>query len=361
MDSASRGRLSGLIILFCAVGGALYLFSRTEGYYPRSRVLGRPIRIRGDTRLPILRRVGKRSYGVGWRAGADVSNMQTESSRTSESTDIVWKKSTSQYRELNADDVAAAGKPTPSDFYELLNVNDSANKTSLKKAYRQIFKYCHPDKIGKEANDFCELVNVAYGVLCDEEQRPMYDQELQIFKETEGDSFDGKPKSGWGDCANVTEQRAVFVDELTCIGCRMCNNLAGETFGMEDLWGRARVHTQWGDKEEDIAAAIDSCPVDCIYWVQRKQLPLLEYIMGVCNRISVAAMMTGMKARDSPFSRAEEYLRERRTVRFDSSLNRDTNIIHNTKLQAAIARAWLQLPDNVRSNLWPQYNAFNDS
>eukprot|EP00954_Amorphochlora_amoebiformis_P027833 1388144-Amorphochlora_amoeboformis.AAC.1 len=101
-------------------------------------------------------RVGKRSYGVGWRAGADVSNMQTESSRTSESTDIVWKKSTSQYRELNADDVAAAGKPTPSDFYEtvdsmeylsanvkrnsqLLNVNDSANKTSLKKAYRQIF------------------------------------------------------------------------------------------------------------------------------------------------------------------------------------------------------------------------------
>eukprot|EP00471_Norrisiella_sphaerica_P006267 CAMPEP_0184480084 /NCGR_PEP_ID=MMETSP0113_2-20130426/1579_1 /TAXON_ID=91329 /ORGANISM="Norrisiella sphaerica, Strain BC52" /LENGTH=415 /DNA_ID=CAMNT_0026858345 /DNA_START=161 /DNA_END=1408 /DNA_ORIENTATION=+ len=276
------------------------------------------------------------------------------------STDLVYSGAGSQYRVLNEEDMEEVGYATPADFYQLLGVDEKANKTEMKKAYRSIFRKCHPDVIGEEANEFCELVNIAYDILSDEKQRPIYDSELEAFKLIEGDQFDGRPKSQWGGCCNATENRAVFVDELTCIGCRMCNNVAPDTFGIEETWGRARVKTQWGNYEEDLADAIDSCPVDCIYWVQRRQLPLLEYIMGICNRVSVAAMMNGAAARDSPFARAETFLKTRKSAKVDSSLNLETNMIHNEKLQAAIARAWLQLPVNVRDTLWPQYSQFQD-
>ena len=39
-------------------------------------------------------------------------------------------------------------------------------------------------------------------------------------------------------------------------------------FEQEQDWGRARVHTQWGDDEAGIREAIDMCPVDCISYVR---------------------------------------------------------------------------------------------
>ena len=44
----------------------------------------------------------------------------------------------------------------------------------------------------------------------------------------------------------------------------------------EDHHGRARVHRQWGDSEDEIREAMDLCPVDCIHYVSRSQLALLE-------------------------------------------------------------------------------------
>lgn len=35
----------------------------------------------------------------------------------------------------------------------------------------------------------------------------------------------------------------------------------------EDDYGRARVHTQWGDDAEYIEEAVSMCPVDCISYV----------------------------------------------------------------------------------------------
>eukprot|EP00465_Bigelowiella_longifila_P006393 CAMPEP_0185253822 /NCGR_PEP_ID=MMETSP1359-20130426/2403_1 /TAXON_ID=552665 /ORGANISM="Bigelowiella longifila, Strain CCMP242" /LENGTH=373 /DNA_ID=CAMNT_0027836251 /DNA_START=162 /DNA_END=1283 /DNA_ORIENTATION=- len=312
--------------------------SVVSGYAPK-QLLWRSMRRRSPSRLPGLKAV---------------ENQQ------SSSTDIIWTSEGSRFRVLDEDDMESVGKPTPSDFYELLNIGENANKTQLKKAYRAIFRQCHPDIVGSEANDVCELVNIAYDILSDEEQRSIYDSELEQYKKMEGEAFDGRPKSEWGPNANVTENRAVFVDELSCIGCRMCSGVAPETFGIEETWGRARVKTQWGNTEENIADAIDSCPVDCIYWVQRKQLPLLEYIMGVCNRINVAAMMNGRVSPDNPFQRAETFLKSRKNSKIDASFNRDTLRIHNDKLQSAIANAWLQLPDDIREGLWPQYNKFQE-
>ena len=62
-------------------------------------------------------------------------------------------------------------------------------------------------------------------------------------------------------------QKGVFVDETTCIGCKHCAHTAPNTFYIEQEHGRARVFRQDGDEEDIIQEAIDTCPVDCIHWL----------------------------------------------------------------------------------------------
>ena len=71
-------------------------------------------------------------------------------------------------------------------------------------------------------------------------------------------------------------QKAVWVDEAVCIGCRYCTHVATNTFVVEQDWGRSRAIRQDGDSTERIQEAIDTCPVDCIHWVAYEQLPALE-------------------------------------------------------------------------------------
>jgi len=71
-------------------------------------------------------------------------------------------------------------------------------------------------------------------------------------------------------------QKAVWVDEAVCIGCRYCAHVAANTFVVEPDWGRSRVIRQDGDSTERIQEAIDTCPVDCIHWVAYERLPALE-------------------------------------------------------------------------------------
>ena len=68
----------------------------------------------------------------------------------------------------------------------------------------------------------------------------------------------------------------VYVDEHTCIGCKNCAVTAPSTFFMEDYLGRARVFQQWGDDDETIKIAIETCPVDCIHYVPYEELVSLE-------------------------------------------------------------------------------------
>jgi len=71
-------------------------------------------------------------------------------------------------------------------------------------------------------------------------------------------------------------QKAVWVDEAVCIGCRYCAHVATHTFVVEPDWGRSRALRQDGDSTERIQEAIDTCPVDCIHWVNYEELPGLE-------------------------------------------------------------------------------------
>ena len=67
-------------------------------------------------------------------------------------------------------------------------------------------------------------------------------------------------------------QQAVWVEETDCIGCRYCAHVASNTFLMIAETGRCRAIRQDGDSIERIQEAIDTCPVDCIHWVDFEHL-----------------------------------------------------------------------------------------
>ncbi|MBE7382650.1 MAG: ferredoxin [Leptolyngbya sp. SIO1E4] len=78
------------------------------------------------------------------------------------------------------------------------------------------------------------------------------------------------------ELGGVLRQKGVYVDELTCIGCKHCAHVARNTFYIEPDYGRARAIRQDGDVEPVIQEAIDTCPVDCIHWVDYTELKRLE-------------------------------------------------------------------------------------
>ena len=71
-------------------------------------------------------------------------------------------------------------------------------------------------------------------------------------------------------------QKGLYVDEVICIGCKHCAHVASNTFYIEPEHGRSRVFRQDGDPEETIQEAIDTCPVDCIHWIDHTELKRLE-------------------------------------------------------------------------------------
>ena len=72
------------------------------------------------------------------------------------------------------------------------------------------------------------------------------------------------------------QEKAVWVDESVCIGCRYCANVCPNTFLIEPDFGRSRAVRQDGDSTRRIQEAVDTCPVDCIHWVHYEDLDKLS-------------------------------------------------------------------------------------
>lgn len=78
------------------------------------------------------------------------------------------------------------------------------------------------------------------------------------------------------ELGGIVRQQGVYVDEITCIGCKHCAHVARNTFYIEPDYGRSRVIRQDGDPKEVVQEAIDTCPVDCIHWIDYTDLKKLE-------------------------------------------------------------------------------------
>jgi ferredoxin len=104
-----------------------------------------------------------------------------------------------------------------------------------------------------------------------ENDRSGLEPELGGFLRDASDRSGLEPELG-----GALRQKGVYVDEITCIGCKHCAHVARNTFYIEPDYGRSRVVRQDGDSEELIQEAIETCPVDCIHWVDYTELKNLE-------------------------------------------------------------------------------------
>lgn len=94
-------------------------------------------------------------------------------------------------------------------YYEILEIDQNADKTVIKKAYRRLAKEYHPDKNqgDKEAEAKFKYINEAYQVLSDDKQRSIYDR---YGKEgLQGMGGGGRSSSGMGgfeDLGSIFEE-----------------------------------------------------------------------------------------------------------------------------------------------------------
>lgn len=174
----------------------------------------------------------------------------------------------------------------------------ASDKSQIKEAYRGLQKRCHPDIAGAPGHDMAIVLNEAYALLSDPSSRMAYDKELAKVADLQG--YTGRPiYSAW--FGSESERRAVFVDEVKCVGCLKCALFAQKTFAVESVYGRARVVAQWADPERKIHDAIGACPVDCISIVEKSELAALEFVMSKQPRGRVrigAANTTGVRTAD---------------------------------------------------------------
>ena len=92
-------------------------------------------------------------------------------------------------------------------YYEILEVSQNADKSTIKKAYRKMAKTYHPDKNpgDKEAEHKFKLCNEAYQCLSDDQQRSVYDRYGKEGLQGMGGGG-GRASSGFDDLGSMFEE-----------------------------------------------------------------------------------------------------------------------------------------------------------
>ncbi|MEA3352607.1 MAG: molecular chaperone DnaJ [Campylobacterota bacterium] len=92
-------------------------------------------------------------------------------------------------------------------YYEILQVDKSADKSTLKKAYRKMAMKYHPDKNpdDTQAEENFKAVNEAYQVLSDDEKRSIYDRYGKEGLEGHGQGG-GFSRGGFDDLSSIFEE-----------------------------------------------------------------------------------------------------------------------------------------------------------
>ncbi|MCK5110943.1 MAG: molecular chaperone DnaJ [Arcobacteraceae bacterium] len=93
-------------------------------------------------------------------------------------------------------------------FYELLEVEKSADKGTIKKAYRKMAMKYHPDKNpdDNEAEESFKAINEAYQVLSDDEKRGIYDRYGKEGLEGHGQGGGFSQGGGFEDLSSMFEE-----------------------------------------------------------------------------------------------------------------------------------------------------------
>ncbi len=92
-------------------------------------------------------------------------------------------------------------------YYEILEVSKNADKSEIKKAYRQMAMKYHPDKNqgDKEAEENFKAVNEAYQVLGDDEKKALYDRHGKAGLEGHSGGRNSGFSGGFEDLSSMFE------------------------------------------------------------------------------------------------------------------------------------------------------------
>lgn len=100
--------------------------------------------------------------------------------------------------------------PQTKDLYDILGVDEDADKQKIKKAYRDLARKHHPDRNPDDPNaeEKFKKIQKAYSILSDEEKRQQYDAQRRFG----GGGFGG-PGGGQGDWDPSSGRREVHFDQ----------------------------------------------------------------------------------------------------------------------------------------------------
>lgn len=143
--------------------------------------------------------------------------------------------------------------------------------------------------------------------------------DLEFYDNNADTMLDSYKTVEFEDGVPVLEEFA-YVNEVACIGCTYCATIARNTFYMEEDLGRARVFRQGADDKDVIDEAIDSCPVDCIYYlsfdelvaneIERKDIKI-NFVGQLVSRAEGGGMLSAKAYHQDKIVRTVEYERER--------------------------------------------------
>ncbi|KAL6314007.1 hypothetical protein AAG906_011740 [Vitis piasezkii] len=239
---------------------------------------------------------------------------------------------------------------TRKSYYELLGVSVDSNPQEIKEAYRKLQKKYHPDVAGQKGHEYSLMLNEAYRVLAREDLRREYDASIGKMRVGFGGIFSGMGYSSW---KGPLRPQALFVDENKCIGCRECVHHAGNTFVMDDALGCARVKVQYGDDDKKIEVSVDSCPVNCIHWVDREELAILEFLIQPQPKEGYGVFGGGWERPANVFMAAKAFNKQLKQQADHHQRNASRTVEEETPAQAeARANASMKIKMERLSRIW---------
>ncbi|MGI6106609.1 MAG: molecular chaperone DnaJ [Lachnospiraceae bacterium] len=158
------------------------------------------------------------------------------------------------------------------DYYEVLGVPRDADDATIKKAYREIAKKCHPDiDPSPEAAEKFKEASEAYSVLSDKQKRAQYDQFGQAAFENGGNGYSGYSAADFSD---------------------LFSDLFGDFFG-GGMGGRTRGANAGPQKGDNVRTAVRISFMEAVKGTEKELELNLKDVCLSCHG-------TGAKAGTSP-------------------------------------------------------------
>lgn len=139
-------------------------------------------------------------------------------------------------------------------------------------------------------------------------------------------------------------------------GCRECVHQASSTFVFDETLGCARVKLQYGDDDQKIEVSVDSCPVNCIHWVEREELPVLEFLIQPQPKQGYGIFGGGWERPANVFMAAKSFNKQRKVEAENQNQQRrnpSASVEEETPAQAkARAEASMKIKMEGFSKFW---------